>query len=183
MNVKKRLVLVVLLTLAAVIAYAAPALASPPTTYVGSQGFTATLDATNAGNYQISLYGSGYSFATSGSASYQSLTSPDSLSVYNSGSLPFNVWVSADASPYDSQHMWGLGFSDSPGQDQVRWTLSPNSWPNSGYDQSVTDSWATPFGSVDPGNSTTLYSFLYTGSGFSHATQYGWTGTVYAVPN
>jgi hypothetical protein len=175
----KRVVLVVLLTLAAVLALAAPAVASPPTTYATSQGFTATLDAANAGTYQVSLYGNGYYFTTSDSSPYQTLYSQEPMTVYNSGTMPFSLFVSADGPP-TWMGMYNLSFSDSPSQDQVRWSLSQSSTP--GGDTSITDSWATTFGDLYPTNSMTLYSFLTTGSGFTYPAQYSWTGTVYAVP-
>jgi hypothetical protein len=175
----KRVVLVVLLTLAAVLALAAPAVASPPTTYATSQGFTATLDAANAGTYQVSLYGNGYYFTTSGSSPYQTLYSQEQMTVYNSGTMPFSLFVSADGPP-SWMGMYNLSFSDSPWQDQVRWSLSLSSMP--GGDTSITDSSASGFGNLYPSSSMTLYSFLNTGSGFSYPAQYSWTGTVYAVP-
>ena len=177
---RKRMVFILIAGLLATLAFAAPALASPPTTYYASGGFTATLDAAGAGTYQISLYGNSIDFTMSGPQAYQTLQSQSPLSVYNSGTAAFDMYVSADGSP-SYMGMYSLGFSDMPGQDQVRWTLGTNSWPGGG-DTSVSDMWATGFGRLYPSNSMTLYSFLYTGSGISYPGQYSWGGTVYAVP-
>jgi len=157
------------------LAMAVPALASTPTTYVNSAGFTVSLDATNANSYQISLMSNSLDF--SGAMPSQMVSSQSPLYVYNSGQKNFDVYVSADGVPTLSG-MYSLGFSDSPGQDQVRWTLTQ--WP--GMDMSVTDGWATDFGTLSPSGGMTLYSNLYMGSSLSYAGQYTWTGTVYAVP-
>ena len=168
----QRKVLLSLLTLVIVLTMAAPAMATtPPAT---SQGFTATLDAADAGTYQISLMGS-LDFATY--QANQSVSSQSPLSIYNGGTRSFYVYVSAD-NPPSYMGMYKLWFSDYPGQDQVRWTLTPQYGP----EMSVSDQYATSFGSIDPGNSMTLYSTLYMGSGITYPGQYTWTGTVYAVP-
>ena len=176
---KRRIAIIMILTLVAVLATTVPSLASPPTTYVTSQGFSATLDAAGAGMYQISLMGNSLDFAMSGPWGCQTLQSQNPLSIYNSGTMQFDVYVSADGAP-SYMGMYYLGFSDSPGQDQVRWSLSPYPWM--GMDTTVSDMWASNFGGLSPSNSMTLYSFLYTGSGVTYPALYGWTGTVYAVP-
>ena len=172
----QRKVLLSLLTLVIVLTMAAPAMATTPpsTNYATSQGFTATLDAADAGTYQISLMGS-LDFATY--QANQSVSSQSPLSIYNGGTRSFYVYVSAD-NPPSYMGMYKLWFSDYPGQDQVRWTLTPQYGP----EMSVSDQYATSFGSIDPGNSMTLYSTLYMGSGITYPGQYSWTGTVYAVP-
>jgi len=154
-----------------------PALAAPPTTYAGSQGFTVTLNAADVGAYQISLMGSSLDFTVY--APYQSVSSQYPLSIYNSGTRDFDVYVSADTAP-SYMGMYWLGFSDSPGQDQVRWTLTQ--WPGMGMDTSVDDMYASYFGTLYTYSSMTLYSNLQMGSGVSYPGQYTWTGTVYAVP-
>jgi hypothetical protein len=178
---KRRVLLFLLVLVIAIFGISASAVASPPTTYATSQGFTATLNAASAGTYQISLMGNSLDFTMSGADAYQTLGSQSPLSIYNSGTAPFDVYVSADSAPSYMGYYY-LGFSDMPGQDQVRWALSPYSSPGMG-DTSVTDMYASGFGPLSPYNSMTLYSFLYTGSGVSYPGQYGWSGTVYAVPN
>ena len=173
----KRRILFLLLALVITLTVAVPALATTPTTYATSQGFSATLNAADPGTYQISLMANSLDFATS--QPYQSVSSQNPLSVYNSGSRAFDVYVSADGAP-SYMGMYWLGFSDSPGQDQVRWTLTQ--WPNMNMDTSISDTYAASFGTISPGNSMTLYSNLYMGSGLTYAGQYSWTGTVYAVP-
>ena len=172
---KRILILAVLLVVITLVA-SVPALASTPTTYMNSQGFSVTLDAANANSYQISLMGNSLDFTSSGPNQMVSSQSP--LYIYNSGTRNFDVYVSADGSP--SNGWYSLSFSDSPGQDQLRWTLTPYSWP--GMDTSVTDSWASNFGTLSPSSGMTLYSNLYMGNGLTYDGHYTWSGTVYAVP-
>jgi hypothetical protein len=168
---------VLLVVLAIALCASAPALAAPPPTFAGSQGFTVTLNAADVGAYQISLMGSSLDFTVY--TPYQSVASQTQLSIYNSGSRNFDVYVSADTAPSYMGWYW-LGFSDYPGQDQVRWTLTQ--WPGMGMDTSVNEMYASYFGTLYTYSSMTLYSNLQMGSGLSYPGQYTWTGTVYAVP-
>jgi hypothetical protein len=178
MDVTQRRVLFLILALVLILAMmTAPALAAPPTTYATSQGFTATLNAADTGSYQISLMGNSLDFTTY--ALNQSVPSQNALSIYNMGARAFDVYVSADSAP-SYMGMYWLGFSDYPGQDQVRWTLTQ--WPNMGMDTSVNEMYATNFGTLYSYNAMTLYSNLLMGSGLSYPAWYSWTGTVYAVP-
>ena len=150
---------------------------SETSTTGASEGVTVTVDATDVGTYQLSLLGSDLDFTVN--AVDQLVRSQDPLSIINTGTAPFDVYVSADAAPASgTEHR--LSFSDSPGLDQVRWSLSVT--PDAGGSVSVTDSMAAGFGVLEPGGSLTLYSYLRIGSGLSYPGVYRWTGTVYAVP-
>jgi hypothetical protein len=172
-----RRVFLLLFLVALALCAAAPALAAQPPTYAGSQGFTVTLNAADVGAYQISLMGGTLDFTVY--SPYQSAASQTPLSIYNSGTRNFDVYVSADYAP-NYMGMYWLGFSDSPGQDQVRWTLTQ--WPGMGMDTSVNEMYASYFGTLYTYSSMTLYSNLQMGSGLTYPGQYTWTGTVYAVP-
>ena len=146
-------------------------------TTAASGGVTVTVDATDVGTYQVSLLGNHLDFSVG--AVGQLARSQDPLSIINSGSAPFEVYVSADTPP-SSGPGHQLSFSDSPGQDQVCWSLSVT--PDVGGGVSVTDTSAAGFGVLRPGGSLTLYSYLRMGSGLGYPGVYTWTGTVYAVP-
>ena len=89
------------------------------------------------------------------------------------------MYVSADTLPA-LMGVYHLAFSDSPGQDQVRWTLTQT--PNTGSDTAISESSAANFGTINPGNGMTLYSRVQVGTGLTHPGQYTWSATVYAVP-
>jgi hypothetical protein len=177
MSATQRRLLFLTLALVLTLVMTVPALASPPSTYVTNQGFSATLNAADVGTYQISLMGNSLDFTTY--ALNQSVPSQSPLTIYNSGSQDFDVYVSADTAP-SYMGMYWLQFSDSPGQDQVRWTLTQ--WPGMGMDTSVNEMYASSFGNLYPSNAMTLYSDLLMGSGLSYPAWYTWSGTVYAVP-
>jgi hypothetical protein len=173
----KRRVSILLLALVMAALMTAPALAATPTTYAASQGFSATLNAADPGTYQISLSGNSLDFSTNGPNDYVASQYP--LSIYNGGNRDFEVYVSADGAP-SYMGMYWLGFSDYPGQDQVRWTMTQ--WPSMGMDTPVCDWYASNFGTLSAGNYMTLYSNLQMGTGLTYPGQYTWSGTVYAVP-
>ena len=150
---KRSVLLLLLVAVGITLAVTAPALAAtPPSTNVAtSESFTVTLDA----------------------------ASQNPLYVSNTGTKAFDVYVSADTVP-TYMNMYTLSFSDSPGQDQVRWTLTRT--PNAGMDTSVSESYAANFGTINPGDGMTLYSTVQMGTGLTYAGQYTWNATVYAVP-
>ena len=153
-----------------------PALATPPSTdYAASETFTSTLNAADSATYHISLTG-GLDFGTCNVN--QTVSSQNPLNISNSGTDPFLVYISADTPP--SSMGSSLAFSDSPGQDQVRWSFTGS--PGMGTGTSVSDAYAAAFGSLGAGNIMTLYSNLQMGTGLTHPGQYTWTATVYAVP-
>jgi len=166
------IVLVVLITLGLV----SPALATTPTTYVSSQGISATVVAADADVYQLSLYGSN-SLDFGSLQPGQSGPSQNSLVFQNDGNRAFQLLISADYSPTNG---WAtLPLVDySPGTDQVMWTL------NGGWGElPITDWGLTDFGTLQPGNGVTLSSTLYMGGAISYTgQQYNWTATAYAVP-
>ena len=140
-------------------------------------GVTVTTVAADAGFYQVSLLGNDLGFQFPGFGQWAQSQNP--LSIVNSGDSPFDVYISANSAPASGPgHL--LRFSDSPGQNEARWLLSEQASSGSGH--SVTDSVATGFGTVLPGGSLTLYSYLLMGTGLEHAGVYSWTATVYAVP-
>ena len=96
------------------------------------------------------------------------------------GSRAFDVYVSADSAP-SYMGMYWLGFSDYPGQDQVRWTLTQ--WPNMGMDTSVNEMYASSFGTLSSYNvnDALLESVRWVPASPTRR-QYSWSGTVYAVP-
>ncbi len=168
-----------LLSVAAVIALAVtvPALATPPSTdYADSETFTSTMDAEDPGTYHMSLLGS-LDFGTC--AVNQTVSSQNPLFISNDGTKAFDVYVSANDVPSlaGAHH---LAFSDSPGQDQVRWALTQT--PNPGSGTAISESAAANFGSVGPGDGMTLYSTVHVGTGLTHPGEYTWSATVYAVP-
>ena len=144
---------------------------------ITSNGFTATLNAADVGTYQISLMGNSLDFSTS--ALNQTAPSQSPLYIYNSGTHAFDVYVGADSTP-SYMGMYFLGFSDNPGQDQVRWTLTQS--PGTGTDTSVSETYPSYFGMLSAMGSMTLYSNVQMGTGLTYPAQYSWSGTVYAVP-
>ena len=175
---KRSVLLLLLVAVGITLAVTAPALAAtPPSTNVAtSESFTVTLDAADPGTYQMSLMG-GLDFSTEGVN--RSVPSQNPLYVSNTGTKAFDVYVSADTVP-TYMNMYTLSFSDSPGQDQVRWTLTRT--PNAGMDTSVSESYAANFGTINPGDGMTLYSTVQMGTGLTYAGQYTWNATVYAEP-
>lgn len=168
-----------LLSVAVVITLAVtiPALATPPSTdYATSETFTSTVDAQDTGTYNISLLGS-LDFGTC--AANQTVSSQNPLFVSNDGTEAFDVYVSANDVPslMGAHH---LAFSDSPGQDQIRWALTQT--PNTGSGTAINESSAANFGTVTPGDGMTLYSSVQVGTGLTHPGEYNWSATVYAVP-
>lgn len=150
---------------------------SAASTTEASQGVTVTMDASDVGTYQISLLGSDLDFTVTGLN--QLVESQNPLSIVNSGTASFDVYVSADSPPSSGlEHQ--LSFSDSPGHNQVRWSLAAE--PDAAQAVSVTDTNAAGFGALGPGQSITLYSYLQMGSGLDYPGVYGWHATVYAVP-
>ena len=160
------------------LATAAPALATTPpsTNFATSQTFTVTLDAADPGTYQMSLMG-GLDFSTY--AMNQTVSSQNPLYITNTGTRAFDVYVSADTVPA-YMNMYFLAFSDSPGQDQVRWTLTQT--PNMGMDTSINESYAANFGTLNPGGGMTLFSTVQMGTGLTVPGEYTWSATVYGVP-
>jgi spore coat protein U-like protein len=160
-----------------ILAVTFPALATPPSTdYATSETFTSTMDAEDPGTYHISLLG-GLDFGTC--AVNQTVPSQNPLHISNDGTETFAVYVSADEVP-SLMGAHYLEFSDYPGQDQVRWTLTQS--PNTGTDIAINESAAASLGTVNPGDCMTLYSTVQVGTGLTHPGQYTWSATVYAVP-
>lgn len=142
-----------------------------------STTFTVTVEPQDAETYQLALLGSDLDFAVS--ASGQSAQSQAPLSIVNTGTAPFGVFVGADMAPADAGgHQ--LRFSDSPQHDEVCWSLSTTADIAGGV--AISDSSAAGFGVLEPGRSLVLYSYLRLGSGLDYPGVYSWTGTVYAVP-
>ena len=175
---QRRIFLLLAVAMIAMVVTAVPAFAGAPvSSYSSSMGFTVSMTTVTETEYEIQLIGHSLDFNTTGVN--QTVASQTPLSILNSGARKFDVYVSADAPPsLSGAHV--LSFSDSPGMDQVRWTLVQH--PGTGLDSSVTDTAATFFGTIDPGDGMALYSTVQMGTGLTYAGQYAWSATVYAVP-
>jgi len=176
-TVRRPVVFALVLFVVISLSMAVPALATPPSGDIAaSQSFTSTLEAADSGTYHISLMG-GLDFATCDVG--QTISSQNSPYVSNDGTKAFDVYISANTAP-SALSQYHLAFSDSPGQDEVRWTLSTTA--DMGVGKSVDESRAVSFGTLEPGDGMTLYSSVEMGTALTHPGRYTWSATVYAVP-